>query len=454
MKNPEIPPSKEAMFRYLVVSQVRTRRLMGMTRNAAIEEVSAQEHLAVDGRWRRLGRRTIYRWVEELEKAEEAQTDVLEALARKARNKTTSSVVLEQDLLDYLAEEKKADPGASIPELINRAREQGHLSAGKKVCRSTVHRALKRMGISLSRRRGAASRDCRRYSFAHRLECVLCDGKHFRAGVKRAKRVALFFLDDATRFALHVVVGTSENRQLFLRGLYEMVRRYGLMSILFLDHGAGFVAGDTVVVAKKLGAALIHGEKAYPEGHGKVEAFNKSAKARVLRGYDGRPDVDPACSALEFRLQHYCREAYNHTPHESLDGQTPAERFLNDPKPLRTVADDAALRDRFSVSLTRSVSKDNVISFKGTAYELPTGYASQSVDLVRRVLEGTLHFLHDGRYLQLLPVDPQANAHRRRAHRERPCEEPQSMPRKSAADMAFERNFQPLIGPDGGYSES
>ena len=454
MKKPEMPPSGEALFRYLVVSKVMTRRLMGLTRNAAIEEVATQEHLGVEGRWRRISRRTVYRWVEAFEKAEAGQSDVLEALERKARAKSPSSVVLKQKLLDYLAEEKKADPGASVPELITRAREQGHLSPGEKVCRSTVHRALRRMGISLSRRKGGAARDCRRYSFAHRLECVLCDGKHFRAGVKRAKRVALFFLDDATRFALHVVVGTSENCRLFLRGLYEMVRRYGLMSILYLDHGSGFVAGDTVMAAKKLGAALIHGEKAYPEAHGKIEAFNKSAKARVLRGLDGRPDVDPACSALELRLQHYCREVYNHIPHESLGGKTPAECFLSDRKPLRTVEDDAALRDRFSVSLTRTVSKDNLISWKGTGYELPTGYARQSVGLVRRLLEGTLHFLHEGRYIQLHPVDPQANARRKRARRETAREETQPIPRKSAADMAFERSFRPLIGPDGGYPEN
>ena len=453
MKDPEIPPSREALFRYLVVSKVMARRRMGLTRNAAIEEVAAQEHLAVDGRWRRMGRRTVYRWVEEVEKAEVAQTDVLEALERKARDKTESSLALGQDLLAYLAEEKKADPGASIPELITRAREQGHLSPEEKVCRSTVHRALKRMGISLSRRKGAATRDCRRYSFAHRMECILCDGKHFRAGVKRAKRVALFFLDDATRFALHVVVGTSESRQLFLRGLYEMVRRYGTMSILYLDHGSGFVARDTVVTAKKLGAALIHGEKAYPEGHGKIEAFNKSAKARVLRGYDGRAEIDPACSALELRLQHYCREVYNHTPHVSLDGETPAERFLSDEKPLRSAGDDEALRDRFTVSFTRFVSKDNIVSWKGTGYELPTGYARQRVDLVRRLLEGTIHFLHEGRYIQVHPVDPQANAHRRRARRQKSGKETQVVPRKSAADMAYERNYRPLIGPDGGYPE-
>ena len=46
----------------------------------------------------------------------------------------------------------------------------------------------------------------------------------------------LCFLDEANRYGLHVVVGTSESADLFLRGLYELVRRYGLRQIVFLDR--------------------------------------------------------------------------------------------------------------------------------------------------------------------------------------------------------------------------
>ena len=43
---------------------------------------------------------------------------------------------------------------------------------------------------------------------------------------------------------LHVVVGTSENAELFLRGLYETMLSYGMMDALFVDRGPGFVATD------------------------------------------------------------------------------------------------------------------------------------------------------------------------------------------------------------------
>ena len=42
-----------------------------------------------------------------------------------------------------------------------------------------------------------------------RMLMVLADGKHFRAGTARLKRVALVFLDDASRYGLDVVVGEA-----------------------------------------------------------------------------------------------------------------------------------------------------------------------------------------------------------------------------------------------------
>ncbi|HYC99642.1 MAG TPA: hypothetical protein VEB22_00315, partial [Phycisphaerales bacterium] len=76
--------------------------------------------------------------------------------------------------------------------------------------------------------------DTRSFEYPHRMQMLLCDGKHFRAGKTRAKRVALFFLDGASRLGLHVVVWTAEDAPFFLRGLYETIRRYGLFDIAYL----------------------------------------------------------------------------------------------------------------------------------------------------------------------------------------------------------------------------
>ena len=371
------------------------------------------------------------------------------------RQRVDGSRVLPDELLRYMAQQKRADPQASIPELIRRARQSGVLDATAPIDRSTVWRACKRLGLEVARRKTVAERDTRRFAYPHRLDMVLCDGKHFRAGASRARRVALFFLDDCSRYGLHAVVGSSENSWLFLRGLYELVRRYGLMTIFYLDHGSGFTADDTKAVIAALGALLILGEVAYPQGHGKIEVFNRGAKASVLRGLDRRPDVDCDCGALELRLQHYLHEVYNHQPHEALGGQSPAERFWADDKPLRFPGSDAALRRRFNVQLKRRVSADHVVSIDSVLYEVPRGHAGARVVIERNVLDGRLRFCHRGQMIELAPLDPAKNARAQRARRRRhPDDETLHPLPHSAADMIYDREMSPVTDPDGGLTRT
>ena len=281
---------------------------------------------------------------------------------------------------------------------------------------------------------------------------VLCDGKHFRVGAERVRRVALFFLDDSTRRALHVVVGPSESAELFLRGLWGLVRKYGHFGIMYMDHGPGFIALDTVEVVRRLAALLIWGEVRYPEGHGKVERFNQTTLAQALRAWDGQPAIDASFGALELRLNHWL-DRYNETPHEGIDNQTPRAKFQGDTAPLRFDNDDAELLRAFVLQETRVVSKDHVISYDSVAYEVPQGLATRKITVHRNVLNGCLSILHDGRLQAIHPVDLAANATAQRARPET-LESPTNYPLpQSAADMAFNRDHSPVVGPDGGFTD-
>lgn len=165
-------------------------------------------------------------------------------------------------------------------------------------------RACVRLGLPLRRAPAKQEADRRRFAYPHRMMMVLADGKHFRAGVRRRRRVALFFLDDATRFGLGVVVGTDETAALFLRGLHAVLRRFGFMDVLFLDRGPGFRADDTGRGLPPPRHAPRAGTAAYPEGHGKIERFHQTAQAQLLRGLVGAADIDDDCGALELRLTH------------------------------------------------------------------------------------------------------------------------------------------------------
>ena len=435
-------PDPESLFRYSLVSLVLNHEHRGLARPVAIEEVAAQRHLDLEGKARTVSARTLYRW---LSSFEQGGPDALMPATR-----TGGPVVLRQELLAFFREQKQADPRTSVPELIRRASATGRIAAHEKIERTTVWRALKRMGTPTHRVRSPKVRDCRRFAYPHRLDMVLCDGKHFRAGVGRLKRVALFFLDDATRFALEVVVGTSESAALFLRGLYLCILHYGLMTRLFVDNGSGFIALDALAVARQLRVLLIHGSAGYPEGHGKIERFNRTVTEQLLRLLAGNPQIDPEVQALELRLRHYLHERYNHTPHEALDGATPWERFHQDPRALRFHEHTEQLRQAFVLHEHRRVSLDHIVQVDGLAYETPLGLRAQEVELYRHLLAGTVSLLHEGRLLQLAAVDVHANARDRRARGQQDPASPAPPP--SAAQIAFDEDYRPVVDAEGGFS--
>ncbi|MBX3246037.1 MAG: DDE-type integrase/transposase/recombinase [Myxococcales bacterium] len=438
--------SPTALFRYRVLSELRVEELRGCPRSAAVRFVAGRVHLGPDGSPRRVSERTLYRWLATFEPTK------LESLEPASRPHVETSAVLPERLVDFLRSEKKNDSAASIPEILQRAEVRGVIPSARDVDRVTVWRAAVRMGLPTRQRPSKRDGDTRRFAYPHRMMMTLADGKYFRAGKARLRRVAIFFIDDATRYALDVHVLTSEHAEGFLEGVFDVLTRVGFMGAMYLDGGPGFIANDTTRVFRQLNVALIHGEARYPEGHGKIERFNQTSGRQVLRGLDGAADVNPDCRALRHRLRHFLQHRYNDTPHESLEGQTPRERWLADARELVFPKSADELAESFIVTESRRVSNDHVIQYAGAQYEVPRGLARQKVHVRRHVFTGELSLLHQGRIVTLHPVDLAANARARRGER-RAQETHECPPIKTAAQLAYERDHGPIVDSDGGFHD-
>ncbi|HIJ83105.1 MAG TPA: DDE-type integrase/transposase/recombinase [Magnetococcales bacterium] len=440
------PSDIESLFRYQVISIILAQEQMGQLRPQAVKSVADMVHATLDNVMKKVSPRTLYRWLAAFE------AHGFAGLQSAQRSHTPDSVVIPENVSNFIKQEKIADPQASVPELIRRAKESGLTGPEQSIHRATVWRSLKRMAVDTSRSKARKDRDCRRFSFPHRMDMVMCDGKHFRAGVARLRRVALFFIDDASRVVLDVKVGTTENTQLFLNGLYLTLVHHGLMTTLFVDNGSGFIAHDAIDVLRNLNILFIHGTAGYPQGRGKIERFNRTASDQMLRLLDGNPDIDPDCASLELRLRHYLHGQYNHTPHESLDGMTPWSRFVGDPKPMRPYRHAEALHPAFILKKQRSVSNDHVISFNGIHYEAPRGLAGTKIILHHNALDDSVEIFHQNRMVRLTPLDAHTNARDKRAKNVSPCDQiaPQNIT-KTSTQMAFDRDHRPIVGADGGF---
>lgn len=426
--------SAEALFRHGTVAAVLGLVCLGHPRAVAIEIVVQRGHVTETGKVRIVSVRTLYRWFADYEKGGIA--------ALEPAKRTVTPKALSEAFIEFLRIEKTKDPDASLPEIIRRAKEKEILGAKDQVHRGTVWRAAGRIGLPLTCKAAKRHTDMRRFAHPHRMRMVLVDGKHFRAGAARLKRVAFFFLDDCTRRVLWVVVGPSESSALLLRGLYQVIRHFGLMDVLYFDRGPGFIADDTHAVCRKIGLPFVHGRAHYPEGHGKIEAFNKTAHHDVLRGMT-RVEVDPDFGSLELRLSHYLEHQYNVRPHESLSSQSPDERWNADDRELKFPSDHDELRDRFVLTESRRVSADNVVSIRGKFFEVPTGHARRTLAVQRHLLTSVVRVLHDGKLVQLHPVDLAFNAEDRRASVNDLADPTLEVPLTAAA-MAFERDFGPV----------
>jgi hypothetical protein len=114
---------------------------------------------------------------------------------------------------------------------------------------------------------------------------------------------------------------------------------------------------------------------------------------------------------------------------------------------------DAALRACFVVHESRLVGGDNTVSVDSIAYEVPRGHKGEVITVTRRLLDGTLHVIHEGRLVEIRKVDLEKNALDRRATAA-PAQDdpPEAFLPKSAAEIAFDRDLGPIVGPDGGFS--
>lgn len=131
------------------------------------------------------------------------------------------------------------------------------------------------------------------------------------------------------------------------------------------------------LLAARIGTTLSYCQPYTPTGKAKIERWFRTMKDQWMAGLDMQ-DFH-SLDELRGSLHSYVRQ-YNQTPHSSLRGSSPQDRFFSEPEQIRRLSADAISKD-FLLEIERRVSADCVIVIDQIEYEVDYRFARQRIRL-------------------------------------------------------------------------
>ncbi|MDT0683105.1 Mu transposase C-terminal domain-containing protein [Roseicyclus sp. F158] len=153
----------------------------------------------------------------------------------------------------------------------------------------------------------------------------------------------------------------------------------GTPELILADCGSEYVSYDVRVAARDLGVSFEHAPAGLPEMRARIERVFRTISVNLLARLTGRTfsnvvergdydskgraalTVDDLCAALT----RWVVDIYHRTPHEGLDGETPANcwKRLTEEYGVAPPADLRRRRLAFGTRMKRSVQKDGITIF-------------------------------------------------------------------------------------------
>ena len=219
------------------------------------------------------------------------------------------------------------------------------------VSRSTISRHLARAGLVTPEPRKRPKSSYVRFEASMPNETWQSDFTHYRLSDGRDVEI-ISWLDDCTRYALHVTAHTRITGPIVTRTFRETAGQYGIPASTLTDNGmvytarfAGGRGGRNTFESelRRLHVVQKNSRPAHPTTCGKVERFQQTMKKWLRK----QPDQPTTITELQALIDAFVDE-YNHRrPHRSLPLRaTPAARYDTMPKAMPGDSRDPDTHDR------------------------------------------------------------------------------------------------------------
>jgi len=374
MPVPTPAPTPMALARYQVISAYLALEPRRGQRRAMQEQLAAKVWTGPDGEPFRVTAETVRSWVRRY------RCHGLAGLEDRPRPRPGHKVLSEEAVAVACAMKREV-PARSLDRIVRMLEELGHAARGT-VGRSTLHRALRHHGLSARRARVPEAQDLDRFEADRPGDLWQSDmlaGPWLpdpqRPGkVRRAWLYA--FLDDHSRLHLHgrfAFKGDLPALEIVFR---RAIQKYGVPRRVYYDNGAVYRSHHMKQVVAELGIhGIVHTKPHRPQGHGKIEAFNRFATSAFIE--EVAASSITTLDALNEAWLAWADLEYNRRPHGET-GEAPLDRWRKGADKVPFAEEDKVHR-AFLWTEERSTDKAGVFPLLGVEYQVCSDLAHRRV---------------------------------------------------------------------------
>ncbi len=334
-------------------------------------EVSERGILHPDGTLRHYAVSTIAKWYELYSK------DGFDSLQPRDRSDEGKPRKLDNALQEQILYLKEHYPRMGAAAIYKQLQHNGSIRRGE-LSESTVLRFIHRLSTEKKR---TDNQDMRRYERPHINEVWCGDssaGPYLKTPDGKKRRVyVIALIDDASRMVVGVDVFFNDTFVNLMSVLKSAVAKYGVPKVLNFDNGSAYKNRQMELLAARVGSTINYCRPYTPTAKAKIERWFRTMKDQWMASLDLR-DFH-SLDALHGSLSAFVR-SYNLTPHSSLKGKSPQDRFFSEPERIRRL-DMQRIEESFLLELERRVSADSVIVIDGVEYEVDYRFSKQRITL-------------------------------------------------------------------------
>lgn len=361
-----------ALMRYSVISPLITGlqedypSLDAFFRDASLKGVTAP-----DGSVRKYAPGTIEKWYRAYK---QGGFDALLPTGRSDAGKPRKLDDAIQEQIRYL---KTNYPRMSAAAIYRQLQDNGSIRHGE-ISESTINRYINLLALEL---KTTTNQDMRRYERPHINEVWCGDssvGPYLKTpDGKKHKLYIIALIDDASRFITGIDIFFNDNFVNLMSVMKSAVAKYGRPKLFNFDNGSAYKNKQMELLAARIGSTLNYCRPYTPTAKAKIERWFRTMKDQWMASLDIR-DFH-SLDELRGNLLAWVH-LYNNTPHASLKGKTPQERFFSEPEQIRRLPQEQLDKD-FLLEIERRVSADSVIVIDQIEYEVDFRFAKQRIRL-------------------------------------------------------------------------